>query len=392
MRTAAVGSFISIRIMHDAERSDMRITGVSAYPIAIPYRVPWRNRHTEDSGRPMTHLETTIMEVHTDEGISGLGEAKGLDVAGQIRQRFGPALMGRDPLQIASAVTELECRFGRSQIVAGIDFALHDIAGKALDVPVYQLLGGKTRESVPLVWTLPYLDIESQVDLAMDRVAEGFTNAIKMKVGIPGDYEHVLAVGMAIGSVPIRPDSNMGHSKQQALRQTSDLQSEGVKIELLEDPCPTDWDDYQDLADQLDVEISVHGGWNSLDDLAGLIRAAKPGIRCVNVMPTDWGIYRSAQIVGALEVAGIGWTMGTSHDSSIKIAASLHLGTSLPNAIYPCDLLGPRLHVADVATAPLSIHAGQGTAPETAGLGVELDRDVLENYHVDSFDSPGTKV
>ena len=55
----------------------MRITGVSTYPIAIPYRVPWRNRHTEDSGRPMTHLETTILEVHTDEGISGLGEAKG---------------------------------------------------------------------------------------------------------------------------------------------------------------------------------------------------------------------------------------------------------------------------------------------------------------------------
>ena len=65
MRTAAVGSFISIRIMHDAERSDMRITSVSAYPIAIPYRVPWRNRHTEDSGRPMTHLETTILEVRT---------------------------------------------------------------------------------------------------------------------------------------------------------------------------------------------------------------------------------------------------------------------------------------------------------------------------------------
>ena len=126
--------------------------------------------------------------------------------------------------------------------------------------------------------------------------------------------------------------------------------------------------------------------------MSGLIRAAKPGIRCVNVMPTDWGIYRSAQIVGALEVAGIGWTMGTSHDSSIKIAASLHLGTALPNAIYPCDLLGPRLHAADVATEPLSIHAGEGIAPSGPGLGVELDRDVLENYRAESNDSAGTQV
>lgn len=370
----------------------MKITGVSTYPIAIPYKVPWRNRHTEDSGRPMTHLETTLLEVHTDEGISGLGEAKGMDVAEQIRELFVPALVGRNPVHISALVTDLERQFGNSQIVAGLDFAFHDIAGKALDAPVYQLLGGKVRDSVPLVWTLPYLDIESQVDLAIDRVAEGFTHAIKMKVGIPGDYDHVLAVGKVIGDVPVRPDSNMGHSKQQSLRQTSDLRAEGVNIELLEDPCPTDWDDYQDLADQLDVEISVHGGWNSFDDLAGLFRAAKPGIRCVNVMPTDWGIYRTAQIVGALEVAGIGWTMGTSHDSSIKIAASLHLGTALPNKVYPCDLLGPRLHTADVAAEPLSIHAGEGIAPPAPGLGVELDRDVLDDYRVEAFELPGAQV
>ncbi len=109
-------------------------------------------------------------------------------------------------------------------------------------------------------------------------------------------------------------------------------------------------------------------------------------------MPTDWGIYRSAQIVGALEVAGIGWTMGTSHDSSIKIAASLHLGTALSNRIYPCDLLGPRLHAADIAAEPLTIQAGEGIAPPAPGLGVELDRDVLERYRVESFDSPGTEV
>ncbi len=370
----------------------MKITGISTHPIAIPYRTPWRNRHTEEAGKPMTHLETTILEVHTDAGISGLGEAKGSDVVERIERHFEPALAGRDPRRIAALVVELEDRFGRSQIVAGIDFALHDVAGKALGEPVHALLGGKARESVPLVWTLPYLDIEEQVELAMDRVKEGFTHAMKMKVGVPGDFEHVMAVGKAIGDVPIRPDSNMGHTKEQSMRQTSALQSEGVRIELLEDPCPTDLDDYQELSDELGVEISVHGGWSSFDDLAAIIRAGKPGIRCVNVMPTDWGIYRTAQIVGALEIAGIGWTMGTSHDSSIKIAASLHLGAALPNAVYPCDLLGPKLHAADVASEPLTIAAGQGIAPEAPGLGVELDRDVLEQYRVESFDSEGTQV
>ncbi len=331
----------------------------------------------------MNNLETTIVEVHTDSGISGLGEAKGADVIEKIENRVAPALSGQDPMNLATLITELERSFGNSPIVAAIDFALHDIAGKALGVPVYALLGGKIRKSVPLVWTLPYLDVEEQVQLAIERVREGFTHAIKMKVGVPGDLEHVFAVGKAIGDVPVRPDSNMGHSKQQAISQTEALQAEGIRIEMLEDPCPANWDDYQDISDQLGVDISVHGGWNSFSELADVILAAKPGIRCVNVMPTDWGILRTAQIVGALEIAGIGWTMGTSHDSSIKIAASLHLGVALTNRIYPCDLLGPRLHSADVAANPLTIAAGQGIAPETPGLGIQLNRDVLREYRSD---------
>lgn len=358
----------------------MKITSIEVWPISIPYRVPWRNRHTEERGEPMTHLETSILQVHTDEGIIGLGEAKGPDVATAVERKFEPLLRGRDPFQIASIVSELEERLGRSRTLAGIDFALHDIVGKALGIPVYQLLGGRLRERVPLVWTLPFLSIEDQVTEARARVAEGFTHAVKMKVGVPGDLEHILAVAGAIGDVPIRPDSNMGHTKREALAQYTTMQAEGVQLELIEDPCPTDWDDYQMLADELGVGVSVHGGWSSFEDLAGLIRAAKPGIHCVNIMPTDWGIYRTAQIVGALECAGIGWTMGTSHDSGIKIAAALHLATALPNRLYPADLLGPRLFVKDVLSDPVVLKAGYGVVPEGPGLGVKLNEDTLEKY------------
>ena len=205
---------------------------------------------------------------------------------------------------------------------------------------------------------------------------------MKMKVGVPGDSEHIRAVARAIGDVPIRPDSNMGHSKPDAIKQLQALQAEGVKFELVEDPCPLDLDDYQEVGDALNLPISLHGGWSSFDDLAQIIRADRPAIKCLNIMPTHWGLYRSAQIVGALETAGIGWTLGTSHDSSIKIAASFHLASALPNHIYPCDLLGPRLHVDDIATEPLQIRGGYGVAPDRPGLGVELNEQVMSRWAV----------
>lgn len=360
----------------------MKITAIEATSISIPYRVPWRNRHTEEAGRPMTHLETTILRVATDEGVEGLGEARGASVVETIARKCEPFLQGRDPTQISRLVPEMEAEFGQSTIVAGIDFALHDIKGKALGVPVYELLGGRCRERVPLVWTLPYLPIEDQVNEATARVAEGFIHAMKMKVGVPGDLPHIVAVARAVDPVPIRPDSNMGHSYEEALEQYGRLLRDGARLELVEDPCPLDWDDYQRLADALGVSLSVHGGWSTFKDLAGLIRASRPGIRCVNVMPSQCGIFRAAQIVAALECAGIGWTMGTSHDSGIKIAASFHLGVALPNHLFPADLLGPRLHAADLVSGAARIEGGYGYVPEGPGLGVSLDRDVLEEYRV----------
>ncbi|MDA0232792.1 MAG: hypothetical protein O3C69_04825, partial [Chloroflexi bacterium] len=286
----------------------------------------------------------------------------------------------QDPRQISSIIPMLEGRFGHGPLVAGIDFALHDIKARALDVPVYELLGGKHRELVPLVWTLPYLDIEDQVIQAQEMIREGFTHAMKMKVGVPGDSDHIRAVAKVIGDVPIRPDSNMGHSKSEALRQLKELQAECVKYELIEDPCPTNMDDYQEIGDELGCRISVHGGIESFDDVMNIVRANVPAVRCMNVMITHWGLYRASQIVGALQLAGIGWTLGTSHDSSIKMAAAFHLATAMSNTLHPCDLLGPRLHVADIAALPLRIEAGYGAAPDAPGLGIELNEDVMARW------------
>ena len=77
----------------------MRITAIETFPIAIPYVTPWRNRHTEEAGKPMANLETTVLKVHTDEGLIGIGEAKGDDVPCLVKTQVEPLLKGKDPLQ-----------------------------------------------------------------------------------------------------------------------------------------------------------------------------------------------------------------------------------------------------------------------------------------------------
>lgn len=336
----------------------------------------------------MTHLQTAILEVSTDAGITGLGEVRGTGPSATLQQRLAALLEGQDPTRISALVPILEREFGHGPLTAGIDFALHDIKGKHLGVPVYELLGGKYRERVPLVWTLPYLSVEEQVVQALQMVQEGFTHAIKMKVGVPGDSEHIRAVADVIGEVPIRPDSNMGHSKHDALKQLAELKNTGVKYELIEDPCPIDFDDYQEIGEALSNPISVHGGIESHADVTRLIRSGVPAIHCMNVMITHWGLYRASQIVSALEVAGIGWTLGTSHDSSIKMSAAFNLATAMSNRIYPCDLLGPRLHADDVASEPLKISAGYGYAPDRPGLGIELDEGVMARWDARNVEVP----
>lgn len=358
----------------------IEITHIEAIPVTIPYVIPWRNKHTELAGEALTHLHTNVLKVHTSEGIVGLGEARGDDVVSVMTGRIQAFLKGRNPLDIEGVLNEMEREMGWSRMCAGIDFALHDIAGKFYGVPVYALLGGKARDAVPMVWTLPYVDTDTQIAQATERVAEGFTHAVKMKVGVAGDQDHVLAVAETIPTVPLRPDNNQGHDADTAIAQFKALLDAGVQLEMVEDPSPSDWDDYQRISDALGVGVSVHAGWKSLKDIGALIRANKPGIVCVNVTFASWGIRKTIQIAGALECAGIKWSMGTSHESGIKTAAALHAGCVARNEIAPADVLGPRLFEGDVLTDPLDIKSGYGRPFDMPGLGIDLCEDALDRY------------
>ena len=135
----------------------MKITEVETIPVHVPLKpdVTMKTAHGRHVVSPYV-----LVRVHTDEGITGIGEGTlsptwtgetrpgGLAV---IRDLFAPELVGQDPRNINALMRRLNrVRVGNPFAKAAIDMAVWDIAGKAAGVPVYQLLGGKVREELPI--------------------------------------------------------------------------------------------------------------------------------------------------------------------------------------------------------------------------------------------------
>ncbi len=191
----------------------MKITAIEAIPVSVPtqaFRSALGVFPTYDYG---------IVIVSTDAGIDGIGEISTLwDGKGPLQchfvnDLFGPALIGADPFAINQSLRAMETSFeGAWPARAAVEMALFDIVGKALDTPVYNLLGGRVRESIVLSRSIPMDAPIEMAAIASRAVGDGFT-CVKVKVGRDpaADLAAVAAIREAIGpDILLRVDANMG--------------------------------------------------------------------------------------------------------------------------------------------------------------------------------------
>src|SRR3990172_2617659 len=132
----------------------MKIVDFKATPVAVPMEAPLRHSAAVHPGRCVR----TILQVYTDEGIVGMGELE--DVVHQRQLAvLTPILYGRDPFDLEDLRIQVlgaghlllqGQSLARNRIYAGLEIALMDIQGKATGRPLYQLLGGRIRKTVPM--------------------------------------------------------------------------------------------------------------------------------------------------------------------------------------------------------------------------------------------------
>jgi len=366
----------------------MKITEIETIPVHVPLKpdVTMKTSHGRHVVSPYV-----LVRVHTDEGITGIGEGTlsptwtgetrpgGLAV---IRDLFAPELVGQDPRNINALMRRLNrVLVGNPFAKAAIDMALWDISGKAAGVPVYQLLGGKVREELPIKLVSGGFPTDEAVALGRKFLDWG-TQTLKVKVGVGDDVSRVAAVRELAGpDIPIGIDANQGWDIATARRRLAEL--EPLDILFCEQPIPRhDPAALADLRRTTNIPIMADESVFTAADAIQIVNHHAADI--LSIYPgKHGGIGPTLEIAAIAKAAGLSVTMGSNLELGIATAAMLHVGIACDAFTaekFPGDYVGPWYHEADLLKTSLDLGPPAAKAPEGPGLGIELDEEQLEKY------------
>jgi muconate cycloisomerase len=382
----------------------MKITGGEVFIVALPTRREhnWASKMRAPIGRH------AIVRLDTDEGVSGWGEAPaGITWGGPRMRYYGetletvrhlvvdyllPAIEGLSPLEIGRVHAAMDrAAKGHPYAKAALDIACHDSAGRALGIPVYQLLGGQHRPGVPLAHSLGIMDVDRCVAEAEQAVAEG-ARTVKCKTGLDPqrDVELVRRIRQAIGpDVGIRVDANEGYrSVRQAVEVTRRQEEHGIF--LCEQPV-AGVEELARVAERIDTPVMAdESAWTPHDILELHHHRAAEYFSCYVTKPG--GLWRARQQAELAHVLSIGCDIGGSIETGIGNAANLHLGVSLPMDVlpsvcpvsHPAGAEGPEVagvyYTDDLIAEGFRFQDGVALVPEGPGLGVEVDQEKLARH------------
>lgn len=321
-----------------------------------------------------------IVELHTDEGIVGIGEAPGPTLPAiqtVIDREFAQFLVGQDPLRVEWLVHRLE-EYSRNwagiaaYAIAGIEMALLDLKGKVFDVPVVELLGGRSREAAPVIGYLFIDEPEANAQKAADFVAAGHTE-LKLKVGrdLGQDYDTIAAIRDRVGSdVKLRIDANMAWSVPAAIKWIRAL--EGFDLQYVEQPVPDfDLAGMATVRRAVGVPIAADEACTTLRSVLELIKAEACDVFVV--YPSEAGGLQRAMQIGALAQAAGKWcAIGSWAELGVATTANAHVAAASIAFPFASDTHYP-LQLNDVLVEPVDIANGQITVSRAPGLGVALD-------------------
>jgi glucarate dehydratase len=391
--------------------SEMHIT-----PIALP-DPPLLNA----AGLHAPFALRIIVELVTDDGISGWSEIPGSEKTRAALHDVQPLMIGKDPFQLNTIFWEIAKRTVEDErgtapwdkrlavhVQSAIEVACYDIMGKATNRPVVDLLGGKSRDRVPFSAYLfyKYEGAGGNFEFGKDMSATGWAAArqeaaldpagvvaqaqamckhygfesIKLKGGVFEPEQEVnamIALQEAFGEgVPLRLDPNAIWSVETAVTWGQKL--EGV-LEYYEDPVRGQ-EAMGQVRQMVNLPLATNMCTTSFADLPGSVQWHSE-----DIILSDhhfWGGLRSSiELARFCATFGRGMSMHSNSHAGISLAAMTHLAAAVPNLTYACDTHYPWQDGADIVVKPLVFEGGAIAVPSEPGLGVEVDRDALAKAH-----------
>ena len=359
------------------------------------------------------HRTAHLVEIETDEGITGWGECFGpgnIALANKyiVEKVIQPLIIGEDPINkeyIWHKVYNLLRDSGQKgmpiQALSGIDIALWDILAKKAKLPLYQLLGGKTNNKIPVYGYGMMLQKKSVEELCelfkkeANQIKEKNFKAMKMKVGLgpKEDLKLVSAVREAIGDdFKLMVDANHAYNKNDALYVGRGLDE--MEIYWFEEPvAPEDYDGYKELKEKLKTNIAggeaefTKYGWNEL------IKN-----NCIDIaQPEVCGLGGITEYLKVSALAQSNFIPIVNHvwGSALSVAVNLHLLTSLPDmpgGLFPTksmlefDTTEKNIFITDLAEEKFSIldqvkdEDGFASPLENIGIGINPKKEFIKEY------------
>ena len=371
----------------------MKIVKIEAIAINIPYEIP-----VVIATGTLEVQENVLVRVTADDGTVGLGETQPIPcfqgcgetqdtILSLIREVYTPLVLGRSPFDIEKLNQDMTHAVnGGSYARTAVSDALYDLVARALDVPLYDLLGGCCRDKIPGVWSIGMKPAVEMADEARRQVDRGYF-LLKCKIGAPDaetDVRNVAAVREALGpDVAFRVDGNAGMRYSEALPRLKRM-VEPYSLEFVEQPLAIwDLDGMARLSEALSVPIMADESANSIHAVMDLVKQQAASIIDIKLAKMG-GIYTARKIAAIAEATGIPLYAGGQPSTSVGAATAAHFYAATWNVIGGDFPLGPDGWLsADITRDPLRVEDGFACVPtEGPGIGVELDEAKVESVSV----------
>jgi len=359
----------------------MKITRISIWHVELTSH---KTYYMAD-GKTCDAVESVVVRLDTDEGISGWGEhcpiphylpAFARGIAPAIKE-MAPQILGYDPRGAERFMHRLDkWLIGHGYAKSPIDMALWDINAKAAKMPLYQLLGGKYSDQIPTYHSITCVAPRDMVEIAKEAYGTG-VRQFQCKLGADDNWEADVArlrmVREAVGEGPlVYGDWNCGAAKLDAIRVGRAVADIDV---MLEQPCAT-LDECASVKKATGLPMKIDENAKTLEDL---IKARD--LDCLDAVALK--ISKFGGLSGARRARDLCVHLGAkmcvedTWGSDVVTAASLHLAASTPPrfVMNVCDLsgyVGPRIDPG----SPVRLDGKIGPA-DKPGLGVEPDLKVL---------------
>lgn len=372
-------------------------------------QLPTRREHkwaglTEVIGRYV------LVKITDSDGRIGWGEAPALkDWGGEFGRYFGesaitvkavidtylaPAVAGIELGNIAELHARMDAIIrGYPYAKAAVEFAAYDVTGRWLDVPVHVLLGGKSRDRIPVTHSIGLISIDEARSEAAQLAAEGI-KTIKIKIGVDPerDVAMVHAVREAAGdAMELCVDANEGYKSPGEAVQII-RRFEGCRIKYVEQPV-MGIERISEVARRIDAPVMAdESAWNAHDAIQ-IINQGQ--VQIISIYTTKaGGLYKAMEVGAVCRAAGILCNVNGSIETGVGNLANVQLAAASPAVTLSCVIpvsvpaeaqhgqIGGLYYKDDLLVAPMQFENGAIVVPDGPGMGIEVDIKKIEKYQI----------